>query len=115
MKVNDDLLILLKSSGVGDVEPDLAAKLMNSFLNELLKTGSLPAKIICMGTGIFLTTDGSPVHEILDKFTQNGTEILSCGTCLEYYERTDKLVIGNATNMEQTVKDMLSYGKILAP
>jgi len=115
MKVNKDLLLILKSSGLADGEPDLGAKLMNSFLNVLLETGSLPAKIICMGTGIFLTTEGSPVREILDKFAENGTEFFSCGTCLEYYKRTDKLVIGNATNMKQTVKDMLSFGKILSP
>jgi selenium metabolism protein YedF len=115
MKVNDDLLLVLKSAGIGDVEPDLGARLMNSFLNALFETGTLPAKIICMGTGIFLTTEGSAVGGIFDAFVENGTEILSCGTCLEYYGKTDRLIIGSPTNMKDTVNAMLSYGKILAP
>jgi selenium metabolism protein YedF len=115
MKVNKDLLLLLKSSGLEVGEPDLGAKLMNSFLNVILESGSLPAKIICMGTGIFLTTENSPVKDILDKFLENGAEILSCGTCLEYYGRTEKLIIGSPTNMKDTVNAMLSYRKILAP
>lgn len=115
MKVNKDLLLVLKSSGLSDGEPDLGAKLMNSFLNVLLEKGSLPAKIICMGTGIFLTTENSPVIEILDKFTRNGTEILSCGTCLEYYGRADKLIIGDPTNMKDTVDAFLGYKEVLSP
>jgi len=115
MKVSEDLLLVLKTSGIGDVEPDLGEKLMNSFLNALLETGSLPAKIICMGTGIFLTTEGSAVGEILDTFIRSGTEILSCGTCLEYYGKSDELIIGKSTNMNETVSAMLSYEKVLAP
>lgn len=115
MKINKDLLLILKSSGIADSEPDLGVKLMNSFLNVLFETGSLPAKIICMGTAVFLTTEDSPIGEILNEFARNGTEILSCGTCLEYYGRTDKLIIGDITNMKETVGAMLNYKKILSP
>jgi selenium metabolism protein YedF len=115
VNVNKDLLLILKSSDIADSEPDLGAKLMSSFLNALFETGSLPAKIICMGTGIFLTTEDSPVGDILEKFGQNGTEILSCGTCLEYYGRTDKLLTGNPTNMKDTVGAMMSFKKVLSP
>jgi len=115
MKINEDLLIVIKSSGIADSETDLGSKLMNSFLNVLLDTESLPAKIIFMGTGIFLTTEDSPVLEILNKIAQNGTEILSCGTCLDYYGRTDKLITGRPTNMKETVEAILNYKKILSP
>ena len=108
-------MLILKSSGLADGEPDLGAKLMNSFLSVLLESGSLPAKIICMGTGIFLTTEGSPVINILDKFSHNGSEILSCGTCLEYYGRTEKLLVGNPTNMKDTVDALLGYKEVLSP
>lgn len=115
MKINKDLLLILKSSGIADSEPDLGAKLMNSFLNVLFESETLPAKIICMGTGIFLTTEGSPVNEILDKFAQNGVEILSCGTCLEYYGRNEKLIVGRQTKMSDTVDAMINYNKVLSP
>lgn len=115
MKVNKDLLLILKSSGIADSEPDLGAKLMSSFLDTLYESGSLPAKIICMGNGIFLTTEDSPVREILENFARNGTMILSCGTCLEYYGRADRLIIGEPTHMNDTVKAMLNYSKVISP
>lgn len=115
MNTNKEILLMLKSSGIGDGEPDLGAKLMSSFLNVILESGKLPAKIICMGTGIFLTTEGSPVKEILDTFINNGVEIMSCGTCLEYYGRTDKLIIGKPTNMKDAVNLMMNTPKVMAP
>jgi selenium metabolism protein YedF len=115
MKVNKNLLLVIKSSGIGDGEPDLGQKLLNSFLNVLLETKNIPAKIIFMATGIFLTTEGSSVIDILEKFAANGSAILSCGTCLEYYGRKDKLIIGDPTNMKDTVNAMLSYKEILTP
>ena len=115
MKIDKDMLLMLKSSGLGDGEPDLGAKLMSSFLKVILESGSIPAKIICMGTGIFLTTEGSLVMDSLDKFANGGSEILSCGTCLEYYKRTDRLVVGAPTNMRNTVQSLLNFGRILQP
>jgi len=115
MKVNKELLLILRSSGIADSEPDLGTKLMSSFLNVLLESGSLPSKIICMGTGIFLTTEDSPVRETLENFMRNGTAILSCGTCLDYYGRADKLIIGESTTMNDTVNAMLNYDKVISP
>jgi hypothetical protein len=49
------------------------------------------------------------------RFEELGSEILSCGTCLDYYERRDKLAVGVPTNMRATVDAMLSYDKVLRP
>ncbi|MFH2049495.1 MAG: sulfurtransferase-like selenium metabolism protein YedF [bacterium] len=115
MPVNNDLLLILKSSGIGDGEPDLGEKLTKAFLSSLYNSNEIPAKIIFINSGIFLTTEGSPVIEILNKFQDAGSEMLSCGTCLEYFDRKNKLIIGQPTNMNDTVNAMLSYKKVLAP
>jgi len=115
MSVDNDLLLLLKSSGIGDGEPDLGAKLMNAFLHVLYDGGRLPARIICMNSGIFLTTEGSPVLDIMKKFAESGSEVLSCGTCLDYFGRADKLLVGKPGNMKDTVASMLSFKQVLAP
>ncbi len=46
MAINKDLLLVIDSSEVGDSEPDLGAKLMKAFLNVLIESDALPAKII---------------------------------------------------------------------
>jgi len=106
---------MLTSSGLGHCEPDLGEKLLTSFLNMLFESGSIPAKIICVNSGIFLTTEGSSVIDIMQKFADAGAEILSCGTCLEYFGRKDKLIIGQPTNMRDTVDAMLKFKKVLSP
>ena len=115
MGTNKDLLMVIDSSGLGDGEPDLGEKLMKAFLNVLLESGDLPTKIICMNSGVFLTTDGSPVLDIMKRYEEQGTEILSCGTCLDYYGRSDKLALGEPTNMRETVNALLSFKKVLRP
>lgn len=115
MAIDKELMLFLGSSGIGDGEPDLGAKLMDSFLKVLLELGSIPARIVCMNSGIFLTTEGSNVVESLQKFEQHGAEILSCQTCLAYFRREDKLVVGKPTNMKETVNSMLEFKKVLSP
>ena len=115
MHLNRDLLLVIDSSGLGDGEPDLGEKLMKAFLNVLLESGDLPARIICMNSGIFLTTEGSPVLDILKGYEEQGVEILSCGTCLDYYGRSDRLRVGRPTNMKETVDALLGFKKVLKP
>lgn len=115
MPVDEDLLLLLKSATLGEGEPDLGEKLLQAFLTQLLKVGRLPQRIICMNTGVFLTTKGSPVLEQMRCFEEAGSRIQSCGTCLEYYGRKESLEVGQAGNMRDTVEAMLSYRRVLQP
>jgi selenium metabolism protein YedF len=113
MPVDSSMLLLIQSSILGDGEPDLGEKLLRAFLTQLLEAGSVPAQIICMNSGIFLTTEASPVEDLMKRFESCGSEILSCGTCLEYYKRADRLVVGKPTDMRDTVRALLTFKKIL--
>ena len=115
MQLNKDLLLVIDSSGMGDGEPDLGEKLMRAFLRVLLESGDLPARIICMNSGVFLTAEGSPVLDILKRYEEQGSEIFSCGTCLEYYGRSERLGVGRPTNMKETVDALLDFKKVLKP
>ena len=74
---------------------------------------SLPSKIIFMTAGIFLTTENSYVEDILKEYEAAGVTILSCGTCLDYYDRKNKLIIGSETNMKDSVRAMLDFQKVV--
>jgi selenium metabolism protein YedF len=115
MAVDSSMLLLIQSSVLGDGEPDLGEKLLRAFLTQLLESGSVPARIIFMNSGIFLTTEASPVEDLVRQFESQGSEILSCGTCLDYYKRTDRLVVGKPTNMRDTVNALLTFKKVLQP
>ncbi len=113
MKIEKEFLLIIKSSIFGDSEPDLGEKLMKSMLTMFWESESLPARIIFMTSGIFLTTNNSYAEEILKKFQEAGVTILSCGTCLEYYDRKDRLIIGSETNMKDSVRAMLEFKKVV--
>jgi selenium metabolism protein YedF len=115
MTVDNDLLLLITSSGLGDGEPDLGEKLMGAFLTQLLETGPAPARVIFMNSGVFLTTEGSAVLPQLSRLEALGSELLSCGTCLEYYGRKEQLVVGRPTNMRDTVEALRTFGRVLRP
>ena len=113
MKLEEDLLLLIESSGIGDGEPDLGEKLMKAFLGQLLESGSVPARAIFMSSGVFLTTEGSPAADELRALEEAGCAIASCGTCLDYYDRRDKLIVGGAGNMKDTVQAMLDFERVI--
>ncbi len=115
MGLDKNLLLLLKSAWLGDGEPDLGERLIKSFLTMLLESGTIPARIICVNSGIFLSTEGSPVEDLLKQFVDRGATVASCTTCLDYYKRKDKLVVGTATDMRDIVGAMLSHKKTLMP
>ena len=115
MVIDRDLLLILTSNVIGDGEPDLGETLMGSFLSMLLESDRIPAKIICLNSGVFLTTEGSPVRDLLDRFSAAGAEVSSCGTCLDYYGRREQLVVGVAGNMRDTVQAMLTFERVVTP
>ena len=44
-----------------------------------------------------------------------GVEILTCGTCLDFYGLKDKLAVGGVTNMYSIVEKLSKAGKVIKP
>jgi selenium metabolism protein YedF len=103
----EDVAILITSRYFGQGDEELGKILMRSFLYTLTELDGRVKNIIFMNSGVFLTTEGSEVLEILQSLSQEGVEILSCGTCLDFYGLKDKLAVGDVTNM-YTATDILS-------
>ena len=65
--------------------------------------------------GAKLTTEGSASLEDLKKLEEQGVEILTCGTCLNYYGLTERLAVGSVTNMYSIVEKLAGAGKVVKP
>ena len=113
MQIDKELLYVMTSSGIGDGEVDLGTKLTEGFFKILTEVNSRPAKIIFMNSGIFLTTQGSPVGEHLRELESRGTEIVSCTTCLNYFDRLDKLLVGRSGDMRDTAASLATYRRVV--
>lgn len=91
--------ILIKSDLFGEGDEELGRVLMKGFLYTLNELETTLSSLIFMNKGIFLTLEDSPVIEHIQTLEKKGIEVLSCGTCLDYYQKTDKLAVGRITNM----------------
>ena len=107
--------LYLSSNQMGTGDPVLGKKLLKSFLEKLAESGENVDLIGCVNSGIDLTTAGSEVIDILQKFERKGARIASCGTCLDYHDKRDKLRIGEVGSMDQTIQVMIRADKIIRP
>jgi selenium metabolism protein YedF len=95
----DSYNIAIMSDRFGEGNEKLGKLLMKSFIISLKEQSKLPESIIFVNSGIFLTTYGSEVIDDLKELNHMGVEIISCGTCLDYYGLKEKLEIGSISNM----------------
>lgn len=65
--------------------------------------------------GATLTTEGSDSLEDLKSLEAQGVTIKTCGTCLNYYGLTEKLCVGEVTNMYDIVETMAKASKVIKP
>lgn len=108
-----DTVYLITQDTLGHGNRELGAVLMKSFVFTLLETKPLPKAILFMNSGILLTIEDSPVLSHLRTLADAGVEILSCGTCLDYYTVKERLAVGGVTNMYTIVETMSAAVKII--
>ena len=109
--VAETLFISANTIGKGDA--DLGALLMRGFLYTLTESDHLPRRIIFMNSGVHLVVEGSESLVNLHRLVDRGTEILACGTCLEFYKLKESLAVGRVSNMYE-IAGFLLQGKTLS-
>lgn len=107
-------VILIGSNVLGNGDDKLGAALMKSFLYTLTQMEGEIKCAIFMNSGVLLTTAGSELIEHLQVLAEQGTEILSCGTCLDFYNVSNKLAVGTVTNMYTITEKLLHAGRVLS-
>jgi selenium metabolism protein YedF len=95
--------ILITKKTMGEGSETLGALLLRSFFTALKEAPKLPSGLFFLNGGVYLTTQGSECADLLLELSQKGVSILSCGTCLDYFNLKDKLIVGEITNMYDIV------------
>lgn len=97
-------LFVFSSDCLGRGSEELGRTLMKNFFYSLCEQGGLGKVLIFLNGGVRLTCTGSPVLDYLIELQQDGATILSCGTCLDYYQLRSSLGVGEVTNMYAIVE-----------
>lgn len=108
-------VVVISSNQMGSGEEELGKTLLKGFIYALSQQDSLPSTILFYNTGAYITSENSASIEDLKSLEAQGVEILTCGTCLNFYGLTDKLQVGEVTNMYVIAEKMTQADLIVKP
>jgi selenium metabolism protein YedF len=109
------VLVLIDGATVGRGDDLLGAVLMKSFLHTLKEIEPRPWRLIFINAGVKLAAEGSDLLNVLKELEGLGVEILSCGTCLDFFTLKEKLIAGRVTNMYDIVTSLVSATNVIRP
>lgn len=105
--------ILITSDRLGDGADELGRLLMKNFIITLLDMEQVPDRMLFVNAGVLLTTEGSEVLEALEQLGNRGVEVMSCGVCLDFFHRKEKLRAGTVTNMFTIAESLLTAERVV--
>ena len=110
-----NVVVAINSAKMGVGHDELGGVLIKGFIFALTQMEELPSAILFYNGGATLTTEGSTSLEDLKNLEAQGVEILTCGTCLNYYGLGDKLRVGEVTNMYSIVEKLTGADLVVKP
>jgi len=110
-----NFVVAVDTDIMGRGSEELGKTLMKGFLFAVSQLQTLPSTILFYNGGAKLTVEGSDSLDDLKTMEAQGVEILTCGTCLNFYGLTEQLAVGGVTNMYTIVENLSGAGKVIKP
>ncbi len=114
-KAVKNTVVAVSSDKMGEGGEELGRTLLKSFIYALGQQEELPKTMLFYNSGAKVTCSEGAVLDDLKSLEARGVEILTCGTCLNFYGITDKLRVGEVTNMYSIVEKMMRAALIVKP
>ena len=113
--VRGSTVVAIGSATMGVGNDELGKLLMKGFIYALSQQETLPKTILFYNGGAHIPVQGSVSVEDLRSMEAQGVEILTCGTCLDFYGLKDKLAVGGVTNMYSIVETLNRASHVIKP
>ena len=110
-----ETIVVIDSDKMGDGDEEFSKTLLKGFIYALSSQDIPPAKILFYNTGVRITTEGSASVEDLKVLENAGAKIYSCGACLNNYGLSEKLLVGEVTNMYDIVSYLMEADLVIRP
>lgn len=111
----ENTVVVIDSLHMGKGDAELGRILMKGFIYTLSEMEELPKTILFYNEGVKLAIDGTESLQDLKSLEERGVEILSCGTCLNFYGITEKLRVGSVTNMYTILERQMKATRVIKP
>ncbi len=99
-----DFVVLISKETMGEGPEELGRILMRGYLYTLTEVAPSPKAVVFVNSGVKLACVGSESLGNLHKLEGQGVEIISCGTCLDYFKLKNNLAAGSVSNMYTIVE-----------
>lgn len=103
--------VFITRLGMGSAPEELSMLLLKNYLNLLKSENLVPAYICLYAQGVKCACEGSSVIDELRALEAAGARIISCKTCLGYYNLSSKLLAGIEGTMLDIIEVQNMYDK----
>ena len=110
-----DTVIAIASECMGNGDDQLGATLMKGFIYAVSQQEELPSAMLFYNSGAKLTAEGAVTVEDLKILEAQGVEILTCGTCANFFGLEGKQAVCSITNMYVIVEKLTAASKVIRP
>lgn len=109
------MVVYINSATVGRGDDDLGTTLMGAYLDTLADFATEISHIILVNSAVKLACRDSTVSDQLQNLSSTGIKVLSCGTCINFFELKDRLAVGKISNMFEIIETLKNGGRTLHP
>jgi selenium metabolism protein YedF len=109
------IVFVISSDTMGKGSDELGAVLMKAFIHVTTELETMPDVMIFYNAGVKLTAEGSDFLGDLKELEKRGVKILVCGTCVNYFNLTEKIAVGVVSNMYDIAGTLTRAGRIVQP
>ncbi len=106
-------VVVVSAETMGRGDEALGAKLLANFLRTLAAIDPKPEAIVFYNAAVKLLGSESASLEALKALDDAGVDLLACITCLEFFALTDRLGVGQVSNMREIAQRLLAAGKVV--
>ncbi|WP_291255625.1 sulfurtransferase-like selenium metabolism protein YedF [Fusobacterium sp.] len=111
----ENIVVVIDSLHMGKGDPELGRILMKGFIYTLSEMEELPKTVLFYNEGVKLVVEGAESLQDIKVLEERGVEILSCGTCLNFYGITESLGVGSITNMYTILERQMKATRVIKP
>jgi selenium metabolism protein YedF len=105
-------ILLFTADTLGKGNEELGKMLIKAFTHTLTELNKKPKTMIFMNSGVKLCVENAETIANLKKLQAENVQLLVCGTCLNFYNLTDKLKVGEISNMYD-ISELLSSNSLV--
>jgi selenium metabolism protein YedF len=100
--------LFFSADQIGRGDESLGKLLIKGMLYTLSELPQPPKTLVLMNSGVRLAAEREETIELLKAIQAKGTEILVCGTCLDYYHLKEGLRAGRVSNILEITERFLA-------